>query len=52
MAHRKKIISVGISRDQLLGPVVLPYRPTGTLHRQFWLNDVPLLLERVRLQKR
>jgi hypothetical protein len=45
-------ISVGISEDQLLGPVVLPYRPTGALQHRFWLNDAPVLLECVPLQKR
>jgi len=45
-------ISVGISRDRILGPVVLPYRPTGALHHRFWVNDVPILFECVRLQTR
>jgi hypothetical protein len=45
-------ISVGISGDQLLGPVIFPYRPTGALHHRFWLNDVPVILECVHVQKR
>jgi hypothetical protein len=51
--HRFSInVWVGIVRDKLLGPVVLPNRQTGAVYHRLLLNDLPVLLEHVPVHQR
>jgi hypothetical protein len=43
---------VGILRDQVLGPVILPNKLTDAVYHRFLLNDLPVLLEQVPLHQR
>jgi hypothetical protein len=51
--HRFSVsVWYGAICDQLIGPYVFPQHPTGDIYNNFLQDELPALLENVRLQKR